>query len=311
MSTLQHEYREFRARGGVVDLTSRTKLLFTGADRVRYINGQVTANIAALKPPAVAPACVTTAKGKLSAEIFVTVRPNDIVIDADSVVADVLPPRLEKYIIADDVTMEEVTDKAALFHLLGVPAEKVASIARGAVLPNRRFGMPGWDLLLDSRTELAPIWNELAASYPVLSETLLELIRIEQGVPRWGFELGPDTLPAEAGLDRSHVDFHKGCYIGQEVISRVKSVGHVNRKLSGFTSKTGQAIPPGAKLFHTENLTREIGQITSSAFSFALDRPIALGYLRRGAPAEGLLAMAAESPDAPMRVTLHPLPFLS
>src|SRR5688500_14885870 len=103
MSNLASEYREFRTRGGVVDLASRLKLLFTGADRVRYINGQVTANIAKAKTPSVIPACVTTVKGKLSAEVRVSMGPSGVLVDADASLADTLPSRFERYIIADDV----------------------------------------------------------------------------------------------------------------------------------------------------------------------------------------------------------------
>jgi folate-binding protein YgfZ len=128
-------------------------------------------------------------------------------------------------------------------------------------------------------------------------------------VPRWGFELDENTFPSEAGLDRTHVDYHKGCYIGQEVISRLRSVGHANRELRGFVADG--PIPPGARLFTAGEAARDLGKITSTTHSFALDRPVALGYLRRGAPETGLLAAGAEAPDAPVPVTLHPLPFIS
>src|SRR6478752_6443029 len=100
MSDLAAEYEEFRRRGGIVDLADRVKLVFTGKDRVRYINGQVTANIATAKNPSVTPACVTSAKGKLAGDVFVSVGPSGILVDADAALADTLPPRLERYIIA-------------------------------------------------------------------------------------------------------------------------------------------------------------------------------------------------------------------
>jgi folate-binding protein YgfZ len=306
MSDLATDYRIFRERGGVVDLASRVKLLFTGADRVRYLNGQLTANIATAKTPSVLPACVTTAKGKLCAEIRASLGPSGILVDADASVADTLPARLERYIIADDVTMEDATNTIAIVHLIGTPPDSL----REKFLPSNRYGIAGHDYFPPFRKDLAPVWEQLAAQFPVLSDELLELIRIEHGVPLWGFELDENTLPAEAGLDRTHVDFHKGCYIGQEVISRIKSVGHANRALHGFVSSDNAPLARGARIFTADAPDKELGRLTSTAFSFALDRHIALGYLRRDTPHESLLAASAEAPDAPVPVAIHTLPFI-
>ena len=106
------------------------------------------------------------------------------------------------------------------------------------------------------------------------------------------------------------MDFHKGCYIGQEVISRLRSVGHVNRELRGFVSAEGAPLTEGARIFSATDPTRDLGRITSAAFSFALDRPVAFGYLRRDAAGAEFLAAAPEAPDAPVKITLHPLPFV-
>jgi folate-binding protein YgfZ len=141
-----------------------------------------------------------------------------------------------------------------------------------------------------------------------LSPELLELLRIEAGIPRWGRELTAETLPPEAGLDRTHIDYHKGCYIGQEVISRVKSVGHVNRHLRGFTSPEGKPLPPGGRLFSAAEPARPCGQLTSTAWSFALAMPIGLGYLKRGSP-EALVVRPAHGDEPALEVTICELPF--
>lgn len=307
MSELVQAYEDFRHRGGVVDLADRVKLLFTGKDRIRYINGQVTANIASAKMPSVTPACVTTAKGKLAGDVFVSVGPSGILIDADASLAETLTMRLERYIIADDVQLEDVTETIAIIHLLGMnePPES----ARQHALPSNRFGLPGWDYFPPFRKDMEPIWAELSAQFPVLSPEVLELVRIERGVPKWGAELDPDVLPPEAGLDRTHIDFHKGCYIGQEVISRIKSVGRVNRELRGFVAEKSAELRAGDHIFAEADPEKEIGRLTSVAFSFALDRPIALGYLRRGAPESGLAAKADQGASA-TPIQLHSLPFV-
>jgi len=310
MSVSAGEYRAFRERGGVVDLASRVKLLFKGDDRIRYLNGQLTANIAAAKCPSVTPACVTTAKGKMCADVFVSIGPSGVLVDADAAVADTLPARMERYIIADDVTMEDATASIAIVHFLGVKMDDVPEEIRAALVPSNRSGIAGHDWFPPFRKDLAPAWEKLTARVPALSDALLDLIRIEHGIPRWGRELDETTLPHEAALDRTHVDFHKGCYIGQEVISRLRSVGHVNRELRGFVSTEGVPLTEGARIFSAADPVRDLGRITSAAFSFALDRPVALGYLRRDAAGAEFLAAAPEAPDAPVKITLHQLPFV-
>lgn len=297
---LRAGYREFQRRGGVVDLASRLKLLFTGADRLRYLNGQLTANLLSAKNPGVLPACVTTAKGRLCADVFVSLGPGGILLDADASLADSLPARMERYIVADDVAMEVATDRVAIVHVLGVARARLAEFSP---VPVNRYGLDGFDIFPPFRTDLPPIWEKLTAEFPVLSDELLEVIRIERGVPRWGRELDENTLPPEAGLDRTHIDYHKGCYIGQEVISRLKSIGHVNRQLTGFTADT--PIPAGAAILSSGE---PCGTITSSTWSFALERPVALGYLRRSAACEALLARPAEPGAEPVPITACDLP---
>lgn len=301
---LRAAYREFQQRGGVVDLASRVKLAFTGADRVRYLNGQVSANVTSAKPNSVLPACVTTAKGKLSGDVFVGIWPAAIIVDADAALAETLPPRLERYIVADDVAMEDVSTRAALIHAIGVDPERLRSLTDIPSFPVNRFGITGTDWMPPWRENLSPLWEQLTTELPVLTDDLLEVLRIERGVPRWGRELREDTLPPEAGLDRTHIDYHKGCYIGQEVISRLKSVGHVNRQLTGFTADA--PIPVGADIVAGD---QKCGEITSATWSFALERSIALGYLRRSAPREALLARPAEPGAEPVPITVCDLPF--
>ncbi len=310
MSASREEWQTFRECGGVVDLASRVKLLFQGSDRVRYLNGQLTANVASAKCPSVFPACVTTAKGKLCADVFASIGPSGVLVDADPAVAETLPGRMERYIIADDVTMEDATGSIAIVHFLGVKMDDVPEEICAALVPSNRFGMAGHDYFPPFRKDLPPIWEKIIARVPVLSDELLELIRIENGVPRWGRELDENTLPHEAALDRTHVDFHKGCYIGQEVISRLRSVGHVNRELRGFISADGSPLSVGARIFSAAEPARDLGKVTSAAFSFALDRHIALGYLRRDAAGGEFLAAAPDAPDAPVRIAQHPLPFI-
>ena len=306
MSSLQAAYQKLPTRGGIADLSARVELVLTGADRVRYLNGQVTSNVQKLAAGQTQPACVTTAKGKLCAEVLLTATADALFIDADAALRDTLPARLERYIIADDVTLTDATDTRALLHFIGPPPPALDGAWSA---PSRRFGRDGWDVRLPSAA-FSAVKAALFSQHLLLDDALLETLRIEAGIPRWGRELGEDTLPPEAGLDRTHIDYHKGCYIGQEVISRLKSVGHVNRQLTGFVAEDGSPLTVGTSIF-APGEERAVGTITSAAFSFALDKPIALGYLRRGSPTSGLLARPAAATGAETRLAAHPLPFVS
>jgi folate-binding protein YgfZ len=301
-------YREFQRRGGIIDLADRVKLLFQGEDRLRYLNGQVTANLLTARNPGIVPACVTTAKGKLCADAFVSLGPSGILVDADPSLAETLPARMERYIVADDVTMEDATQTIAIVHCMGMDPQCLTDLTGIVPLPINRYGVPGFDLFPPFRADLPPLWKKLTAQFPVLDGALLEVIRIEHGVPRWGRELTEATLPPEAGLERTHIDYAKGCYIGQEVISRLKSVGHVNRQLVGFISSTGAPLTPCSEIRSKPDPGTVCGTITSATWSFALEKQIALGYLRRSAPGDDLIA-APPGVD-PVPITVCDLPFI-
>lgn len=286
---------------------------FTGADRIRYLNGQVTANVQSLAAGRGLPACVTTAKGKLCAEGVVTNIGDALLFDAEPSLREALPQRFERYIIADDVTLEDVSDQIRLFHTFPGADETLESMQQSYAGLNTsivsRFGEPGLDIFLpDAETEN---WRAgLLRSGLGLTADDAEDIRVGRGIPRWGFELDENTLPPEAGLDRTHIDYNKGCYIGQEVISRLKSIGHVNRRLVGFISTNGVPLTRDAQILPTSAPEGEpCGAITSAGWSFALEKPVALGYLRRSAPSGDFVARLAAPGAEPIPVTLCELPF--
>lgn len=307
-------YRELAQCGGVVDLKDRLVLRFTGADRARYLNGQVTANVQSLGINRTIPACVTTAKGKLCGEGFVTNSGDALWFDADPSLRESLPVRFERYIISDDVLLEDLSDSMRLVHRLPgerAPSELLSTTGFGEIpsIPNTRFGRQGFDFFFTKEkagTESSALWPDSVA----LTVDDVEMLRIERGIPRWGMELDENTLPPEAGLDRTHIDYHKGCYIGQEVISRLKSIGHVNRRLVGFVSKSGVPLLRGSHIVPSGNPSGEAcGTLTSAAWSFALEKPVALGYLRRSAPPGDYLARPAAQGSEPVPVTVSELPF--
>ena len=145
-------------------------------------------------------------------------------------------------------------------------------------------------------------------------EECSEVLRIERGIPRWGCELSDQIIPIEAGLEAAAIDYSKGCYVGQEVISRIKMSGQTNKRLYGFVSVTGQPLRAGMRLVVNENETKEAGWITSATRSARTGEEIALGYVKRGFQAVGshLLALPAEkvSSQKSIQVEIVAIPFI-
>ena len=147
--------------------------------------------------------------------------------------------------------------------------------------------------LVSGRARVALI-RERLNQVPIEVEAA-ENLRIEQGIPRWGNELSESVLPNEAGLDKRAISYTKGCYLGQEVMSRIKSLGHVNRQLRGLLPSGGLLLESGDQLVGTDEAGKEIGFITSVGRGRALDHAIALGYVKRGFDAPGF--NLASSPE--------------
>jgi folate-binding protein YgfZ len=301
---MQNILSEIQARGTVIDLSARARFQLSGSDRVRYLNGQVSNDVRKLKAEASLYACVMTAKGKMCADVFISSSADFLRIDTEPELRESLAARLERYIIADDCQLTDVTDQTAhYFEILpGTIASAGASLSHSshsshAASPrvlSRRFGFEGYDHFLP-RESSETAWNALAQERLVLDARTAEILRIENGVPRWGYELDEHVLPMEAGLDATAIDFNKGCYIGQEIISRIKSLGHVNRRLCRFESNS--ELLPGMELF-VDDSDKPVGLLTSATFGFT--RPVALGYLKRGVDLTVLTARSPEgSPTGP------------
>ena len=254
-------------------LSPRALWRLTGPDAARYLNGQVTNDVARLADGTAGYAAVCTSKGRMDGDVTIALHAGDFYLDADAVLRESLGARLEKYLIADDAAFEDLSETWSLCHVFGTTPP--VSPETGFVVAYARFGLPGHD-----------VWA--ANPKPVVTGTVvepdvLETLRLEHGIPRWGAELNTNTLPPEAGPHMLEaISYTKGCYVGQETIARLKSVGHVNRMLV-FLKVDSVAFPaPETKLTQGE---REVGAVTSSGFSPRLQRGIALGYVQRQAAA--------------------------
>lgn len=300
----------------VFDLSRHAKLRVTGADCERFLNGQLTNDIRKATDRCALQACALNAKGKLSADLFLTRDSAAFLLDAESELRDPLWQRLERYIIADDVQIEDMTDQMSMFHLLGEPVPPLIDDCR--LRSANRFGEPGHDIWVSSGRH-DELWSTLADRFRVCDADCAEVFRIERGIPRWGRELTEEIIPIEANLESQTIDYEKGCYIGQEVISRMKMSGQTNKRLCGLV---GDELDAGMKLFSAAPAMvgqapglpdeKEVGWITSAVDSSALGKRIALGFVKRGfiSPGTKLKARTPESAKKEGSAEVVSLPFV-
>jgi tRNA-modifying protein YgfZ len=292
-----------------LDLSARTKLRVGGADRLRFLNGQITNDAAKATPSGGIAASVLNAKGKMEGQIFLAQDIESFLIDADPEQREKLKLRFERYIIADDVAIEDVSAQFSIFHVPAPTGPEVPEFCR--LVEVNRFRAPGWDVWVEmgKRDE---VFEQLSGNYSFCDDACTEVFRIEQGIGRWGREWTEEIIPVEAGLEETAIDYEKGCYIGQEVVSRMKMSGQRNKKLCGFVSLYDLPLEPGMKIFPVGEEKKEAGWITSAAHSKRLGKEIALGYMKRPFY-HSSYRLDAISPDnigrAAVRVELADLPF--
>ncbi|MEY2480818.1 MAG: tRNA-modifying protein YgfZ [Verrucomicrobiota bacterium] len=267
-----------RQTRGIVDLSTRAKFRVAGPDSFRFLNGQITNDLRKASSGVAIEACVLNAKGKIDAHVFISEADGGFFLDGEPALREILPARLDRYIIADDVQVEDVTERFALFHLLDETR---------SALPNEwravrawRLGVTGWDFWIDM-TQHDVALKESSTLLPTLTGTAGETLRIEMGVPRWGFELGEEIIPIEANLETRAIDYEKGCYIGQEVISRMKMSGQTNKRLCGIVSIADEPLAAGMRLV-LPGTEKDAGWISSATRSKRLQKEIALGFVKRG-----------------------------
>ena len=275
-----------------INLGSPALLEFRGPDTVRYLNGQLTQDVRRVAGNDVAlPSCVTDAKGRMQFRVWIA-RASDgaILVEGPAESAEALEARLTRYLIADDVEVADLTGSWSLVHVTGPVAETPPGVMRRE---SARFGIPGTDWWIPAGLEV-PFPEE----FPLLDGDALEAFRIARGIPAWGCELNEGLLPPEAGLDATDISYQKGCYIGQEVISRIKSAGKVNRRL---VCMSFDATAPTESLSLIDTDGNQAGELTSVSPLAENNVRHAMGYAKRGA--SDFLVMSADGTRYPASVS--------
>ncbi len=295
----QAEFAALRGGCGVYDLGFRAKISLTGGDRVRWLNGMVTNNVRDLAVDHGVYAFLLNPQGHILGDLYAYNRGESIEVDTDRGQAEKILATFDHYIIMDDV---EVANLGARLTALGVAGPKCGDVlaATGFASPEmqalqmRSVMWQGTECTLVRGEEagqvsyevwLAPgnvrqLWDALlAAGADRVGSEAMEMQRIVSGTPRYGVDIRERDLPQETEQARA-LNFNKGCYVGQEIVERIRSRGAVHRKFTGFVADGAGQIAPGNKIVAGE---KEVGEITSAASLHLAggEKTVALGYIRR------------------------------
>jgi folate-binding protein YgfZ len=301
---LDAQYRQLREECGLLDRSGRGKLSVTGPDAAEYLQGQLTSDVEALQPGEGQYSALLDRKGHMQADMRV-LRPaaEEVWLDTEPEALAAARRHLEMYSIGRDVKVADVGEERTILSLIGPRAVEVAATA---VLPENACEASavagveclavgtgtGIDLIA-AAVDAERLRDALLAGGAVeVSAAAAEILRIESGTPRFGAEMGTETMPAEAGIVERAVSFTKGCYIGQETVARLHYKGRPNRHLRGL--RLSAPAEPGAALRLGE---KEVGRLGGAAVSPALG-PIGLAILRREAEPGAELAVGEDGVTA-------------
>lgn len=268
-------YEALRESAAWLDLDARGRIRMTGEDRVRLLHAMCTNNIEALQTGESCYAFFLNAQGRILCDANVVKLDDSILLDTEPETHDVLYGHLDKYIIADDVTL---TDERGSWSAVGVEGPQAPAVLEkldaGAVRSHWTFTGAAGGRLFVPREGKAALVAQLGV--PAVSAGEAEVVRLENGRPRYGSDVTEKNLLHETQLLHA-VHFSKGCYLGQEIVERVRSRGQVHRLLVPLTIESASAPDPGSTVMAGD---AQAGETTSSAFSPALGKCVAFAYLR-------------------------------
>jgi aminomethyltransferase len=279
-------YEALRNGAAWLDVSARGKIKVMGEDRARLLHAMTTNHIQQLTPATGCYAFFLTVQGRILADVNVLCRPDHFLLDLEPETREKVYQHLDRYIIADDVTLEELSGA-----VIAVEGPKSAEVLRavGAPTPEVDHASEEWGTRLVARLnttgsqgfflfvpepEKAELISVLESAGAVAADAeAFNVVRLEHGKARYGVDLSERFLAQEANQPHA-LHFSKGCYLGQEIVERVRSRGQIHRVLTPLVLEDKEPPAPGTKL---ENGT----EFTSAAYSPALDKVVALAYVRK------------------------------
>jgi len=294
------EQRGVRTAVGVIDASAKGKMRVEGPDRLAFLDGLLTNDLKTLSPGGGLYAATLDHRGRVHGDMVVYALEDHYLIATEPEAGDRVLAYLNRLLVSDDVTMTDVTDAFAVFGVYGPRSGEVVRGVAGTLPPTNAYahvGGPGGRLVARSPAfggEGYELWAPAAEADGLLhglldhgavpfGHTAAEAHRIEAGRPKFPLDMNEDTIAVEARLE-SAISMTKGCYVGQEVVSRATYVGHVNRTLVGLEID-GTAVPPGGAGIAANG--KPVGHVTSVARSATLGKTVGLGYIRREASGPG------------------------
>jgi len=342
------EYAEVRDGGcGLIDLSSRGRILVSGTEAVQFLNGLITNDMKTLDLDSWMAAAFPSVQGRLIASVRVVRLKDDetdkkvspvFLIDTEEATFERTLKTIERFTLAGDFRVTDVTNQTAQLSLKGRNAAEVVRATLGDkaadLLPRqsvqmawpagRQNGVPddathtlivmresnasedGFGFVVNA-DQAGSLWEALqdAGARPV-GHAALEILRVEAGVPRYGVDMDETNVVTETALDDA-ISYTKGCYVGQEIIARIKYRGHVAKKLTGVSFEQPVKVPVGSAIHSADG--KEAGRITSVTDSPRLGRTIALAYLKYDYLAAGTSVKVNSGADV-FEATVTELPFV-
>lgn len=317
------EQQAVRAGAGVTDGSARGKVRVTGDDRLPYLDGLLTNDVKALGDGGGLYAATLDHHGKVQGDMVVYDVGDAYLLETEQGAQGRLLAYLNKLLVSDDVTLADVTANFVLLGVFGPSSGEVVAQVFGQTPPgdpyahevvsyrgipvrvahNPYFGGPGYELWIPAEApDASPFRALVEAGARPFGAWAAEALRIEAGRPKFGVDMDERTLALEAGLDEA-ISLTKGCYVGQEVVSRATHRGHMNRFLVGL-ELDGDAVPPAGSEVVAGGVA--VGTVTSAARSESRGKVLALGYVRREHAAPGTAVTVRSERDATGRVVALP-----
>ncbi len=301
---MMNGYEALHESAAWLDVSSRGRIRATGEDRVRLIHAMCSNDIESLEPGEGSYGFFLNAQGQIQTDSRIYVSEDHLLLDCEPERGQDLLRHLEKFIIMDDVTLEDLAPRSTVIALEGPRAESIArevvtekvpalaahshsSCGDARLLRSSISGQPGLWILVDPEQKADLITSLQAAGASAATQEDYRVVRVENQIPRCGSDFD-NHLPQETQQLHA-LSFTKGCYLGQEIVERVRSRGQVNRLLVGL-ALDGDAAPPEGSPIIVEG--KEVGRLTSAAVSPRLRRVVGLAVVRR----------EAASPGTPVRV---------
>ena len=308
------EYEAVRDGGaGLIDLSAaRGRIRVSGSEATMFMNGLITNDVKNLAQNRWMPAVFPTVQGRLIGAVRV-IRASgpEFLIDTEMASHEAVLKTVSRFTLAGDFKVSDVTSETALLTIQGQGAaeilendlaQDVSGLPQNGVVQTdwvtiiraNHTGEDGFDIIIDAARKAELQKTLEAAGAQPIGEDTLEILRVEAGIARFGQDMDETNVVPETNLDDA-VSYTKGCYVGQEIIVRIKHRGHPAKKLTALRFETDQQIEAGAVIRSTDN--QEIGRVTSAVISPRLGS-IGLGYVRYEYLVDGTRVVVGDGIDA-------------